>query len=591
MMENEFSPLNPSAGRHRKLSLALWWILNIALVVFVFFAFVLSAATLAKEKVIEKKVVTNSQGTGEVEITNTYKVAQNHQVPRGTVVSFTDNPNEVGRGLGPQWETPVQLTEAYTTAAYAEMDALSPSAAVYVFVTKVEPLNIRVRLVNTPATANVSLGGFMNHTTDAQVRFLHVRSITSTSFAILYSTSVNWTSSYSTYLITGTTSSDYSTVTLYTTQLVGYGMGWNVTRDILVLKNEAAPAAAPQSWVLISWGVYEVNLVHNWFFWDNNNNNLQPLSVTNNGLIVAADWPMRSLYLSQGYFVLGTGSGITLAQVNWNQQAPSVSQSQQVQFVNHQYASLEITNVNTNNVLVLSGVQREGNEGPMAMTQIIEYKLAMGNALTVHFPVSLLPSIRAQPLNYHVRSCFIQPDTWHPNGVLLFTYVDSESGMASLVRGKINRVSDSYGEYMWTVPSPRVLISTIPYTSYFNDFDTFGPILLCQPSKAIIAYQSKPATINSFFWHGGYRIAGIAQADAGQGQNVQVTRLGSAKSFVYPLITGYSYYANNSGAIHPMTSLNDLYTPNGWPNRIGVALGQSELLLDWEVVDRINNVY
>jgi len=297
-------------------------------------------------------------------------------------------------------------------------------------------------------------------------------------------------------------------------------------------------------------------------------------------------YPIAGEYLNSGYFILVSRFRIALGQVNWN--GLSVLSVKQEELGIHMFESVSIALVPLQNFIVLSGTQID-LEGPLAMTQVIQWTGKQSPYLTVHPPTSLLPTFWLSVYRHQISSAFIAPSEYHPQGVLLFTYVDSITGLAVLVRGKI----DQFGPYIWILPSPHIRISNIPYFSFFTSNRTVGPHIFVPPNypnKAVIVYQSEPPTVNSFYWHGGYRLAGIAEADAGPGQAVQVVRVGTSNT-PFPLQPGFSYYANNTGEIHSTLSINEVYSPFGWPFRIGVAVSETLLLLDFEIIDRINNAF
>ena len=74
------------------------------------------------------------------------------------LVSYTDNPGEIGSGLGPQWSPPVFLNDTTMVASWAEISHFSSAVSVYAFVPTEYPNTVRVRLLFTPATGGVQLG-------------------------------------------------------------------------------------------------------------------------------------------------------------------------------------------------------------------------------------------------------------------------------------------------------------------------------------------------------------------------------------------------------------------------------------------------
>jgi len=296
--------------------------------------------------------------------------------------------------------------------------------------------------------------------------------------------------------------------------------------------------------------------------------------------------PFGGGYLTNGLFTLVNRIDVALGKIDFNSQ--TVTPFSQATLGTHQFqGDLSIAFVPSQNLIILAGTQND-LEGPTAITQVIYWRTNAAPYLTVYNPTSLLPSTQLTLYRNHIRACFLGPSEHQVDGVLLFTYVDALSGLPMIVRGKIEYVRN----FVWVLPSPHIIVSSIPYYNAFTSNRTVGPHLICPANspRAALLVQNNPPTINSFTWHGGYRLAGIAESAGTEGQSVQVVRVGTGVS-PYPLQAGFSYYANNSGLIHSTLSVNQQFAPFGWPYRLGVALSDSQLLLDFEVIDRINNAF
>jgi len=338
------------------------------------------------------------------------------------------------------------------------------------------------------------------------------------------------------------------------------------------------------AWIMISWARDGDSCKFVYYAYDTANPFYLTQITPTSSFTFQCYYPLAGEYLSKGNFILVNRVRIGIAQVNW--QARTISTLGQAELGTHMFESVSIAIVPDRNFIVLSGAQID-LEGPLAMTQVIKWNTAVPY-LTVHPPTSLLPTVWVSVYRHQITSTYIAPDNLHPQGVLLFSYVDAITRLAVLVRGKI----DQYSTYVWILPSPHVRISNIPYFNLFTNNRTVGPHLYVPPgyNKAVIVYQSEPPSINSFYWHGGYRLAGIAEHDANSGQALQIVRVGTTNT-PYPLQPGFSYYSNNTGEIHSTLSVNQIYSPFGWPFRLGVAISESLLLLDFEVIDRINNAF
>jgi len=304
--------------------------------------------------------------------------------------------------------------------------------------------------------------------------------------------------------------------------------------------------------------------------------------------------PLAGYYLNNGYFVLVNQASILLAKIDFASR--SVAPFGTAELGVHRFqGTISLLPVNlpstTKSLIVIAGSQSD-LEGAAVMTQIVEWRIT-GNApyLTVHPASSLLPTTRLAAYRDEVRACYVAPDTHHPQGVILFTYVDNRTGIPMLVRGKLEQAGPN-GQFLWILPSPHILISNIPYYSWPTSNRTIGPQFLCPRSagKAGLLLQAEPPQINSFIWHGGYRLAGVAESSATAGQSVSVTRIGTAVT-AYPYQPGFSYFANNTGFLHSTLSLNEHFTPFGLPYRIGAAIAEQQLLLEFEVIDRMNNAF
>jgi len=326
------------------------------------------------------------------------------------------------------------------------------------------------------------------------------------------------------------------------------------------------------------------------------------LDITNTNLLVVVGgigggftfqcaWPLHAAPLGNGYFVIGNQEWIALAQLNW--QTRTISPFAQVQWGAILYQELHFSVLASQNLLVLVGVQLQGVQQATAVTQVIQWQTTTPY-LIVHHPVTLLNSRSPVIYRNHIRSAYLAPNTWHPNGALLFTYVDSFSNLAVIVRGKI----ENYESYYWVLASVPAVVSTQPYynppwipTPGPNQ-NPYGPLIHgpTPDGKVLFVYQSNPTAFNSFWWAGGFKLAGIATADGNVGNSVGVTRFGVASGpAAYPLQSGFPYFVNSTGHLHSTLSVTSQFTSNPIPIRLGTAVSSSQLILEFEVIDFINN--
>jgi len=246
-------------------------------------------------------------------------------------------------------------------------------------------------------------------------------------------------------------------------------------------------------------------------------------------------------------------------------------------------------------LLISVGVQLEGLQQPTPFTQVIVWQTT-APYLTVHRPTALLGSFIPRVFRHHIRGVFLPQDTFHPAGALLFTYVDEFSAIPYVIRGKIDLT------YFRIITSPAIAVSR---TSYFyrppgfaprpdepNVREVYPPIIFNSfIGLAGIILQSHPeVAVNTFYWHGGYKIAGISTSDGKAGQAISIARTGRAPS-PFPLQAGFSYHANNTGDLHSVFTLKDQFTNDGWPARIGTAISPDELVIEFDVFEFINNAY
>jgi len=248
---------------------------------------------------------------------------------------------------------------------------------------------------------------------------------------------------------------------------------------------------------------------------------------------------------------------------------------------------------NTQNLIITVGIQLEGLEQPTAITQVVEISTTAAPYITVHRANALLGGFFPRVHRHHIRGAYVPPDTYHPNGALLFTYVDELTSLAVITRGKIEHFETFYR----IISSPGAIISSrryIPPPQFEfgrgRERSVYGPLIFQSAGKPVVIYHSSPIAFNEFVWHGGYKFAGISNGEGTTGAVLSVVRAGRVTGIsTYSLEQGFGYHVNNTGHLHSGLSITDLFTPFGFPFVIGNAISPSEILIERDVFERINN--
>jgi len=597
-MDSEFAPLKGSAtNRH----LTFWWALNVFLVIFIFLAFVLAAVSLKEVHDIDNDITTNSVVSSSAFIVvENVKVAQNHNVKKGTVVSYTDNPNEVGAGIGPIWGVPAYNTDAFSAAYTADVAQFSDTQySFYAFVTHGQPYVFHFQVLRTPSSGGIAVWGLTTFdlsiinpdNVGSVISDIRVKIIGPQHYAVLYHI-INNSTGNSSYIVTGNLGNDWASFYVNTPMAISSDSANYVVSDIVVVTT-APNITPPVSWLIVFLGINGQTCSNYYYLVDLGAANLLTiLSGVGGQFTFTCQWPLRSEFLGSGLFIIGNQQFVALASVDFV--GNNVNPLAQLPW-GILYESLHFSQIPSKGIVVAVGIQLEGLEQPTPITQIIQWQ-NKATYLTLQRAVSLLSTFTPTIYRNHIRSLYLPPDNWHPNGALLFTYVDSISGLAVTVRGKL----DQYENYYWVIGSFAVLVSSNEYLYRPPGFtpprqglpEPLGPLLFgpTAQGQAAYIYHSIPNAYNTFYWQGGYKLAGIASSAGTGGQKISVTRTGTAPS-EYPLHTGFAYYANNTGDLHSSLSVSDQFTPNGWGFRIGSAISASEVIIDFEIFDFINNVY
>eukprot|EP01113_Clastostelium_recurvatum_P022250 TRINITY_DN264_c0_g1_i4.p1 TRINITY_DN264_c0_g1~~TRINITY_DN264_c0_g1_i4.p1 ORF type:complete len:605 (+),score=125.90 TRINITY_DN264_c0_g1_i4:54-1868(+) len=603
---HEEIPLNPggTSGRSRR-ALYLWWGLNISLVLFVFLAFVFSAASLAQMETVEHSIITNNLilNGGLVPITRSYAVTQGQNVAKGSVTSFTYS-GDVAQGLGPRWQQQSTFA-ANASASHSDVTQLfyandtGPHGSVYAYVPSNNPSMVTATIIVTLPGENITFSGSISLTVqnNATIEHVQVAAIGQSYFVVLYTFLTNATGepepTWYTNIVLGSIIGGLQTVYFGTPQTLMFRNELYVI-DMLVI-NDEQQGHFSESIIQFASGSIGGPCEFKYFQVSAMPVGFKQVTLNTNGFGFTCSFPLASTYLSGGYFMMANQQTVGLAQATWDtNDLPSISPFGQIDF-SHMYESIHLTPVGQGFV-VISGIQQEGLEGPVIMTQVVEYRSQLP-FLKVNWPMALIPSIPVQAYRHHIRATWVPPMKNQPDGVLVFTYVDAWTNLTTIIRGSLDNWSAPNGDtFYYIMGGARVLVSTVPYTNtgFFNHNPRpDGPLIWTASEKICYIYQgTSPSTINSFIWQGGFRIAGVAQANAQSGQSVNVTRFGSVPPpGNFPLLTGFSYYPANDGSIRSSLSVNDVFTSNGYPYRLGVAISDTAIHLDDRVVNRINDGY
>lgn len=274
----------------------------------------------------------------------------------------------------------------------------------------------------------------------------------------------------------------------------------------------------------------------------------------------------------------GTASAVSIFSYSPNTNTLSISALKTLSYTDILFDTLTATSL-FNGYIALAGVQIERLETPLAISLVLQWT-TQSPYLNEFFPSNLLETQEHQLVGNVLSVCYTPPS---PNaggatqGDLFFAYVESRSDRGKLVRAKIASTSPGNVQLL---PSPAIDISTFTYTQYGI---AIPPLLSCPSALGVlVAYQNLGTFFNHFVWEGGYRYAGIAQESFDPSTSkkaVSVMRQGISVPHG-SLQPGYSYYVTNSGHLRPHTSLTEMFTASSNLARIGVAISDSQLLID-----------
>jgi hypothetical protein len=555
-----------SSGR-RGIALYVWWGINIAILVFVFLAFLMSTLSYAHGKDFANQVnnsfVTQQGGL----IQQTYKVAPAFQTAKGSVVSFCGNGNQqICEGLGPEWQRPFFSSDSAVPDIFASLAQLSPSVGIYTHVTEDDHLTLRVTVVNTGP--DPSVWSTTRLTLSSPVTSIHARATSNpTVVAIMYTTHNE------TFLIGGvvTTTPNSGTVALGTP--IDLFSIHDPTQNGTLVRNLATAG----DWVLVTAGYIQESAIYRAYVVDvNSPTKLVSKPITTTGYGFPVFDVIATTYLQNGYIMQSTASRLVLGKIDFNANTISPVATADFFVVFH---SLVLTPLETGFV-IFSGAQVLFVDTPRAVSMIVQWRTTTP-FLTVNFPTNLLGTQQHELMFDQVSVCYLPASPQEPYGGIFYSYVDARSRMAKVFRAR----PVPFGNTLHLLPSPSLDISTYQYGKY-NSW--LSPHLVCpvgvSTQHVLVVVQDFRAYFNTFTWAGGYRYAGVAQVANVAGKDVDVVRQGISSGHV-DLVPGFQYFAYNNGTLAPFTSISETFTPNGFPFAIGTALTDKLLHLEGEIFD------
>jgi len=572
-MEEDSILTNPGS-RKRSASLYLWWGINIAIVLFVFLAFLFAALAFSKTKELEKHITSSArEGQGGL-IANKFQVEKDFNVYKGSVVSYCGGDNmRMCEGLGPVWSRPFTATDSWSPAILASITQVTPQLALYAHVAEADHTALRVSVLHTHTEPSVQKTAVLP--LSSPVTFVHARNTSNANVGVIMYTTHN-----TTYLVAVGVSNDGTGVT-FATPLELFP-DHDPTQNGTLVRN--LHTLGP--WILVSFGYWNKGAQFRVF----TVNSSPPLTGTGlSEILTLPAWtygiqiegPLSTAHLrvaGNDYIIQGTANRIAYGHVDFqhNTIAAVAHQDTFVYFYN-----LHITPLGGDLVL-FSGAQVEFVDEPLVVSMLVQYN---ATALHVHGPTNLLATQGHRLVGDQLSVCHAPPNDQEPYGGLFFSYIDQYSKRAKILRAR----PVFYGFDAHILPSPSLDISSHAYGRYGS---WLAPHLSCPIATSdrhvLIVVQDFLSTFNLFFWAGGYRYAGIAQGDAHAGQTTEVIRSGISASH-NGLMPGYHYYLYNDGRLMPGTSIAELFTPNGFPWIIGTAISNNHLHLENEIFDTIFN--
>jgi len=299
--------------------------------------------------------------------------------------------------------------------------------------------------------------------------------------------------------------------------------------------------------------------------------------------IVAID-TIATDYLGNGYIMQANGNSVSMGKIDLN--AVTITAAASLDLDVH-FNFLQIYSYHNNSVLFV-GTQTLWVDEPRTLSLFVEWYTA-APFLRSHFPTNLLATQNTRIQNFQVSLCYLPSNPQEPYGGIFFTYVDAQSDRAKIVRARPVWTNDN----LHLLPSPSLDISSHRYDRFHN-----GPVISYVASPhvtcpigtgsdhVLVTLQDFTSSFNTFSWAGGYRYAGIAEAAATEGKDLDIIRAGISQGHER-LVPGFAYYMFNNGSLAPFTSIHELFTSTGFSYPIGTALTDRQLHIEPEAFDRL----
>jgi hypothetical protein len=562
----------PLTGRVQSTS-RIWWILTIAILIFSFFAFVFAVASFANTKSLQYGVNNNFYNQQGGLIEETYAIsAKSVAFDAGTVLSFCDSASSVCPGLGPRWNQTLYPPGSFSPAVVGDLVQISPDLAVYAWATAAAPNTLRVIAIRTSSDppAFTSLNPTLLPL-DGPVSWISLKAYSSSSFVVAYN------SHNSSYLVGGSATPTTAVVLGISVNMfeIPYTADGFVV-DVSVLKN---------SYILVTYGPNSVGA--SFLGYTLSGMYFSPINVAKTfgyGIQITNDVSTTYLGNASGveYFLQATGDKAVLGSFSFASGVLALSLLRTLAYTNVFYDTVSASSL-LNGYIAIAGVQTEQLDVALTISIVLQWS-TQSPYLTSFTPSNLLETQEHQLVNNQLSSCYVPPTSNEPAGELFFSYVDSLSDRAKLIRAKIASTSNNDVQLL---PSPPIDISTFTYTQFGT---SIAPLVACPSSSGVlVAYQYLGTYFNTFVWEGGYRFAGIAEESydpQSSKSSMLVLRQGISESH-RELQAGFSYYLTNSGHLRPHTSIYELFSPTGFSARIGVAISNTHLLLEPYVFESI----
>jgi hypothetical protein len=569
-MDEDSSLTNPGM-RKKSPVLYLWWALNVFIVIFVFLAFLMSTLSYTHSLNLANQVNNSYYTTQGGLIERTYTVAPSYAVKRGSVASFCGADNlQLCEGLGPVWNRPFFATESWSPAIATSIAQLTPSVSVYFHVVDADHTTLRATFIDTSSANPPSVKNTATLTLTSAVTSLHARPTSDPTVA-----AVMYTTHNETYLHTVTVTAAgtvlFSPLAVDLFHIYDPNQNGTLHREL----------ATVETWLLVTYGYEDNGASYSVFTVDPSNAQTKLRSETLNrgsfGIPVVDT--LATVYLGDGYILQSNAYTLQLGKVDFN--AKAIQSLGSADMMAH-FRFLQLHLFHNNSVLAV-GTQTLFVDVPRTLTVFIEWS-PTAPFLRTHVPTNLLGTQNHRPQNFLISLCYLPPHPEEPYGGVFFSYLDSISNRAKIARSRPVWSNND----LHLLPSPSLDISSHRYNRFDNQW-TAPPTLTCNVGTGnehvLVTLQDFTSSFNTFVWAGGYRYAGIAQDNVGEGKELDIVRAGISSKHER-LIPGFSYYMWNNGTIAPYTSFHELFTPNGFPMPIGTAISNSQLHLEQEAFDR-----